>query len=177
MDTLDVNKLVFIDESGFRTSMHRAYGWAPVGERPTFFTPRYGRNVTLVGAIAVDGVRALHVVEGSFKGPAFVDYLDKVLGPKLKPGDVVVMDGPRLHRVDGVKEALAKHGATPLYLPSYSPELNPIEMCWSVMKAWIRQWAPRAKDRLLKAIQRAWRGVTPDLCAAWINHCGYASST
>lgn len=173
--TLPVEKLVFIDESGFRTNLTRAYGWAPTGEKPTLLAPKYGKNTTIVGAIALDGVRAMHAVEGKFDGPRFVAYLDEVLGPTLNDGDIVVMDGPRLHRVAGVAEALAKHGATPLYLPAYSPELNPIEMCWSVMKAWIRQWTPRKTDRLLKYIQDAWAQVTEELCAAWIRHSGYAT--
>ncbi len=139
--------------------------------------PKYGKNITIVGAIALDGVRATHVVEGKFDGPRFIAYLDEVLGPTLHEGDIVVMDGPRLHRVAGVTETLAKFGATAMYLPPYSPELNPIEMCWSVMKAWIRQWTPRAKDRLLQSIERAWDGVTEALCAAWIRHSGYAVPT
>lgn len=174
---LDVTKLVFIDESGFSTSINRAYGWAPVGIKPIIYTPRFGRRVTIVAGIALNGVRAIHVVEGSFDGDRFVDFLANVLGPTLNKGDVVVMDGPRLHRVAGVAEALAAHGATALYLPAYSPELNPIEMCWSVMKAWIRKWAPRARDRLLDAIERAWKGVTDALCRAWIRHSGYAEGS
>ena len=173
---LPVEKLVFIDESGFKTNMTRAYGWAPRGVKPILIAPKYGTNTTIVGAIALDGVRATHIVEGSFDGPRFVAYLDEVLGPKLNPGDIVVMDGPRLHRVAGVAEALAKHGATALYLPAYSPELNPIEMCWSVMKAWIRHWTPRVKDRLRQAVQRAWGRITAELCASWIRHSGYAAT-
>lgn len=171
---LPVEKLVFIDESGFRTNLTRAYGWAPLGKKPTLIASKYGKHTTIVGAIAVDGVRATHVVEGRFDGPRFLAYLDEVLGPTLNDGDIVVMDGPRLHRVAGVTEILAKHGASAIYLPPYSPELNPIEMCWSVMKAWIRQWTPRATDRLLQAIDRAWEGVTEALCTAWIRHSGYA---
>lgn len=174
MADLDVTRLVFIDESGFRTSINRAYGWANVGDKPILLTPKWGKNITVVGAIGITGPRAMQVVDGKFDGAAFIEYLDVVLGPTLQPGDIVVMDGPRLHRVAGVVEALANHGATPLYLPAYSPEFNPIEMCWSVMKAWIRKHAPRAKDRLLDAIERAWGRVTEQLCAGWVRHSGYA---
>jgi len=174
--SLPVERLVFIDESGFRTNLARAYGWAKRGIKPTILKSRYGRNTTIVGAIAVDGVRATHVVDGKFDGAGFISYLDDVLGPSLNEGDIVVMDGPRLHRVDGVADALAKHGATALYLPPYSPELNPIEMCWSVMKAWICKSTPRAKNRLLDAIAKAWNGITPQLCASWIRHSGYAAT-
>ena len=88
-----------------------------MGDKPIIISPRWGKRVTIVGAIAVDGPRVMHQVEGSFDGPAFVKYLDEVLGPTLRKGDIVVMDGPRLHRVAGVVEALAKHGAKALYLP------------------------------------------------------------
>ena len=169
-----MTKLVFIDESGFKTSLNRHYGWAPVGERPIIYAPKYGRHLTIIGAIALDGVRVMHQVEGSFNGDAFVEFLDKVLGPTLNKGDIVVMDGPRLHRVAGVTEALAKHGATALYLPPYSPEFNPIEMCWALMKSWIRRWAPRAVERLTASIDKAWRRLTPEHCRAWIRHSGYA---
>jgi transposase len=171
---LDVTKLVFIDESGFKTNINRHYGWAPRGEKPILIVPKYGRHVTIVGAIAVDGVRATSEVEGSFDGDEFISFLANHLGPNLRPGDIVVMDGPRLHRVDGVAEALAAHGATALYLPAYSPELNPIEMCWSVMKARVRRWAPRAMDRLISAVTRTWETISAVLCVAWIRHCGYA---
>lgn len=174
MHKLDPNKLVFIDESGFRTGVNRHYGWAPCGEKPVIVASRYGKNVTLMGAIAADGVRALTVLESAMDGPAFVEFLDTDLGPTLQPGDIVVMDGPRVHRVDGVEDALARWGATPLYLPRYSPELNPIEMCWSVLKAWVRSRAPQVLERLIAAVQEAWGNVTADVCTAWIRHCGYA---
>ena len=174
MGELDATKLVFIDESGFTTSLTRFYGWAPVGQKPIIISPRWGKRVTIVGAIAVDGPRAMHQVEGRFDGPAFVKYLDEVLGPTLREGDIVVMDGPSLHRVAGVEEALAKRGAKPLYLPPYSPELNPIEMCWSLMKSWIRRWTPRALERLTATIEKAWARLTQEHCAAWIRHSGYA---
>jgi transposase len=90
----------------------------------------------------MDGLRGQQVVRSKFDGPAFIEFLDSCLGPTLRLGDIVVMDGPRLHRVDGVAETLAKWGATPLYLPAYSPEFNPIEMCWSWMKAWVRTRSP-----------------------------------
>ena len=107
-------------------------------------------------------------------GDDFIGYIRQHLNPTLRPGDVLVMDGPRVHRVAGVQEALAEAGATALYLPAYSPELNPIEMCWSVMKAWIRKAAPRALDRVRGSLERAWERVSATLCASWMRHCGYA---
>lgn len=174
MSTLDPARLVFIDESGFKTNLHRSYGWAPIGERPVIYSDKFGKNVTIVGAIALDGLRALQVIDGTVDGPTFVSFLGDMLGPNLVPGDIVVMDGPRLHRVAGVHEALATRGAKPLYLPRYSPELNPIEMCWSYLKAWVRRRTPRVAARLIDAVHEAWGKVTADLCKSWIRHCGYA---
>lgn len=174
LEALDVRRLVFLDESGFKPNLVRRLGWAPVGHRPVVTASRYGQNVTVIGAIALDGLRAQQIVQSKFDGPAFIEFLDKSLGPTLREGDIVVMDGPRLHRVVGVAETLAKWGATPLYLPAYSPEFNPIEMCWSWMKAWVRTRAPWVMDRLLAAVEEAWARLTADLCVGWIRHCGYA---
>lgn len=174
MKELDPEKLVFIDESGFKTAMHRFYGWAEVGEKPVLYVPKYGKHLTILGAIALDGVRATQTLETTVNGPRFIAFLDEVLGPTLREGDVVVMDGPRVHRVAGVAETLAKYGAKPLYLPPYSPELNPIEMCWALLKAWVRTRSPRVVGRLVAAVEEAWGRVTADLCAAWARHCGYA---
>jgi transposase len=177
MRDLDARQLVFIDESGFRTSLGRTYGWAPCGEKPVIYTPKWGKNLTVVGAIALDGIRARKVVDSKFDGDAFIAFLRDDLGPNLKPGDIVVMDGPRLHRVKGVAEALERWGATPLYLPPYSPELNPIEMCWSVLKAWVRMRSPRVIERLLDSIDEAWDRVSAALCQLWVTHCGYVTSS
>jgi transposase len=174
MRELDPTKLVFIDESGFKTSLSRHYGWAPRGEKPIIITLKHGKNVTLIGGIALDGVRAQRTLETTVDGPTFIAFLAEDLGPSLRPGDIVVMDGPRVHRVEGVAEELAKWGAKPLYLPAYSPELNPIEMCWALMKAFVRGRSPRVVSRLVETIAEAWSRVTADICASWVRHCGYA---
>jgi transposase len=174
MGQLDPKKLVFIDESGFKTNLRRNYGWAPIGVRPIIYGDKFGKNVTIIGAIALDGLRATRVIEGTLDGPGFIAFLDEDLGPALVRDDIVVMDGPRLHRVAGVEEALAAHHAKVLYLPRYSPELNPIEMCWSLMKAWVRTRAPHVASRLIDAVEEAWGKVTSELCKSWVRHCGYA---
>lgn len=164
---------VFIDEAGVSIAMSYNYGWAKPGEKPTIERPLRGKNVTLIGAIALDGVRALRRVESSVNGEEFIRFLREDLGPKLNPGDVVVMDGPRIHRVAGVQEALAEFGASPLYLPAYTPELNPIEMTWSWLKARIRKAAPRRITGLRRVVASAWSQITSALCRAWIRHAGY----
>ncbi len=127
----------------------------------------------MLGAIALDGVRVATEIEGSLDGPRFVTWLSDELGPTLRPGDIVVLDGPSIHRVEGVEAALAAYGAKAMYLPPYSPELNPIEMCWAWLKSWIRKWIPRGKVALVEAIRLARTGVTASLCASWIRHSGY----
>lgn len=166
--------LVFIDEAGVSVAMSYNYGWAPPGEKPTIERPLRGKNVTLIGAIALDGVRALRRVESSVNGEEFIRFLREDLGPNLNPGDVVVMDGPRIHRVEGVKEALAEFKATALYLPAYTPELNPIEMAWSWLKGRIRKAAPRRIKNLRRVVASAWSEITSALCQGWIRHAGYA---
>ena len=173
MAGLDATRLVFLDESGFATNMARRYGWAPLGERPVLHVSKYGKRLTIIGAIALDGVRAWSALDKGMDGGDFITFIRETLNPTLRSGDIVVMDGPRVHRVDGVQQALAEVGATPLYLPPYSPELNPIEMCWSVMKAWVRRVAPRAIERVRDAVDRAWQQVTEALCHAWTRHSGY----
>ena len=126
--------LVFIDEAGVSSALSNNYGWAPPGEAPVIERPARGKNITLIGAIALDGVRVLSRIDGYVNGEAFVRFLREDLGPTLNPGDIVVMDGPRIHRVAGVAEALAEFNATAVYLPAYSPELNPIEMAWAWLK-------------------------------------------
>jgi transposase len=177
MKSLDPKRLVFLDESGFKTSLCRFYGWAPIGTKPVIIAMKHGKNLSVIGAIAVDGVRTMKMLESSLDGAGFIEFLSNDLGPKLRRGDIVVMDGPRLHRVDGVAEALAARGATPLYLPPYSPELNPIEMCWALMKAWVRGRSPRVLRRLIEVVEEAWGTVTSEVCTAWVRHCGYAAGS
>jgi transposase len=176
-DQLDPSKLVFLDEAGVDIAMARFYGWAPVGQRPVIERPARGRRVTLIGAIGADGPRALRQVDGYVNGEEFISFLREDLGPQLLPGDVVVMDGPSIHKVEGVAEALAEHGATPLYLPPYSPEFNPIEMTWAWLKTALRAVPPRRLADLKERTLEIWRRVSAALCRAWISHCGYAQST
>lgn len=142
--------------------------------KPVIERPLRGTHLTLIGAISLDGAGVLEVMEGSVDGPRFVAWLDEVLGPTLCPDAVVIMDGPRLHRVAGVAEVLAKHGATPLYLPPYSPELNAIESAWGWVKAWLRKAAVRELSLLRTTVVERWGAITPALTTSWIRHAGYA---
>jgi transposase len=174
--SLDPLKLVFLDEAGVHIAMSRAYGWAPPGQTPVIERPARGRRISLIGAIALDGCRALRRVEGYVNGEEFVDFLRNDLGPALRRGDIVVMDGPSIHKVEGVAEALAERGATPLYLPPYSPELNPIEMAWAWIKKLLRDAPPRRLAALRERVDDLWAHVTAALCGAWMRHSGYQST-
>ena len=174
---LDVAKLVFLDEAGVSVAESRRYGWAPRGQTPVIERPARGRRLNLIGAIALDGVRALRQVVGYVNGDEFLAFLQDDLGPQLNQGDIVIMDGPSIHKVAGVTEALAEFGATALYLPAYTPELNPIEMTWAWLKKLVRDLPTRTLRLLRPLVTAIWEQVTPELCAGWLRHAGYAQST
>lgn len=157
--------------------MSRRYGWAPPGITPIIERPAHGRRISLIGAIALDGPRALTQVEGYVDGDVFICFLRDDLGPNLRPGDIVVMDGPRLHKVKGVAEALAERGASAMYLPAYSPELNPIEMAWAWVKNLLRTTPVRKLPALRARVTELWAQVSAALCSAWVFHSGYHAST
>ena len=139
---LDASKLVFLDEAGFQDAIHRGRGWAPRGETPTVIASYRGKNTTAIGAIRMSGPCALCAQEGYMNKADFLWFLENVLGPELREGDVVVMDNLRSHTSVEARAALARFKATPLFLPPYSPEYNPIEYLWGVMKAWFRKLPP-----------------------------------
>lgn len=170
---MNAGRLVFLDESGVSTALSHGYAWAPSGERAVVIAPIRAKKLTVIGAIALDGVRGKMEVEGSMDGETFKTFLDEHLGPNLREGDIVVMDRLSAHRMAGVDEILAKWGASALYLPSYSPEFNPIEICWAWIKRYLRKVASSSFSRLREALARAWEQVTPELCASWARHCGY----
>jgi transposase len=135
---LDFEKLVFIDEAGVNIGMSRNYGWALLGETPIIERPAKGSHVSLIGAIAFDGTRALRKTKGYIDGGEFINFIVEDLGPNLKNGDIVVMDNLSVHKMESVKKAFEKFGVKVLYLPTYSPELNPIEMTWAWLKNLLR---------------------------------------
>ena len=126
------DKLVFLDESGINTDMTRRYGRAVGKARVIDHVPcNTPKNTTIVSSMRLDGACAYDVIDGSMNGEKFLDYAQNVLVPTLRPGDIVVMDNLRAHKVSGVEEAIASAGASTVYLPPYSPDLNPIEKMWS----------------------------------------------
>ena len=129
--------------------------------------------MTLLGAMSVDGLVATMTVEAPTDSEVFLAYLEQVLCPRLKPGDVVVMDNLSSHKVAGVRELIEAAGADLLYLPPYSPDFNPIEQCWSKLKRVLRSAKARSVDALQQAVVEAIPTISPNNAQAWFRHCGY----
>jgi transposase len=172
--TLDLRRVKFMDESGINLAMTRLYGRAPRGERVLGSAPQhYGQNVTLLGALSCTGLEAVMTVEGATDADVFRAYVREVLCPTLREGDIVVADNLSAHKAAGVQEAIAATGARRLYLPPYSPDLNPIERCWSKIKTVLRAAKARTREALDTAVTRALAPVTEADARAWFAHCGY----
>lgn len=171
----DARRLVFVDESGFNTSMARLYARAPKGRRAYGKVPRNrGKNTTLIAAITLEGAMGESVaIEGATDAEAFEAYVEHFLAPSLYEGQVVVLDGLGAHRTDRVRELIEARGADLLFLPSYSPDLNPIEEAFSKIKTLVRKAGARTREALIEAIARALAAVTCEDAAGWFVHAGY----
>jgi transposase len=171
----DPRRLVFVDESGFHTSMTRLYARAPRGERAYGKVPRNrGKNTTLIAAITLEGAMGESVaIEGATDAEAFEAYVEHFLAPSLEEGQVVVLDGLGAHRTEKVRELVEGRGADLVFLPSYSPDLNPIEEAFSKIKQLVRKAGARTREALVEAIARALAAVTPQDTAGWFAHAGY----
>lgn len=175
LTALDVSQLVFVDEMGTHCAMALSYGWAPAGERLVSHKPKArGANVTSIGALGINGMLTLNALEERNTNPVFEEWLRQYLVPLLRPGNIVIMDNLKQHKQACVREAIERAGATVLFLPPYSPELNAIEECWSKIKNFIRRLAPRTREALHDAIRQAFRIVTAADARGWIGHAGYA---
>ena len=172
-----VEHLVFLDESGVNTDLTRLYGRALSSQRAVDHAPlNTPRTATVLSSIRLDGEKAFTTYQGGTTGERFVQYLKETLLPTLRPGDIVVMDNMRSHHVKAVREILEAKGMKVLYLPPYSPDLNPIEKMWSKMKAILRKWKIRCLEQLPDAIERALACVSQLDCLHWFlasNYCLY----
>lgn len=168
------NNLVFLDESGVNIDMIRKYGRAVGKTRVHCSTPlNTPPTQTILASVRLNGQITHTMYSGGTTGTRFLDYLKNVLIPTLHQGDIVVMDNMRSHHVKGVEETLRSAGAIPLYLPPYSPDLNPIEMMWSKMKAILRKWGCRIAELLPQMVVKALSCVSPNDCLGWFNADGY----
>ena len=174
MPGLDPRRLVFIDETWAKTNMTRTCGYAPKGARPVDDAPHgHWHTTTFVGALTVRGFVAPMVVDGAVNGDVFLAYVEQVLVPELRRGDVVVMDNLGSHTLAGVRAAIEGAGCRLLFLPPYSPDLNPIENAFSKLKGLLRRAAERTVDGLWSAVGRVLGCFTPRECRNYFRHCGY----
>jgi len=167
--------LVFVDESGFHTSMTRLRARAPRGQRAYGKVPRNrGKNQSLIASITLEGGMGESVViEGATDAEIFEAYVERFLAPTLEEGRVVVLDGLGAHRTGKVRELIEATGAELVFLPSYSPDLNPIEEAFSKMKGIARKVGARTREALEEAIAVALSTVTSEDSAGWFKHAGY----
>jgi len=175
---VDPDDLAFLDETGANTAMARTHGYAPQGERVVAPAPFKGwQAVTFVGALTAGGLVAPWALEGAMNGEWFLAYVEQVLAPALRPGMVVVMDNLPCHKVEGVEAAILAAGCRLMYLPPYSPDLNPIENAFSKLKRALRDWAARTVGGVYDALRRLITRFGPAECLNYFRHCGYAPAT
>lgn len=151
------------------------YGRAPQGERVIGALPQsYGANVTMLAALGSSGVETVMTIDGATDAEVFHVYIEQVLRPTLRTGDIVIMDHRRAHKVAGLREAVEQARARLLYLPPYSPDLSPIELCWSKLKTALRTAKARTREALEQAITQAATTITVSDALHGFHHCGYA---
>ncbi len=165
----------FIDEAGSNISMTRLFGRGVPGERVIETVPQnYGENISMLASISLNGIDAPMTIEGAVDGLVFLEYVKQVLCPTLEPGDIVVMDNLSAHKINGVSQAIEECGARVLYLPPYSPDLNPIEKCWSKIKTYLRQAKARTREALEQALKEVLLLITKEDAKGWFKSCGYS---
>jgi transposase len=166
---------VFVDETGTNTKMVRAYGRGPRGQRVAGKQPwGHWKTTTFVAGLRLGELSAPFVLDGAMNRDAFETYVEKVLAPSLSRGDIVVMDNLPAHKGDRIRELIEAKGATLRLLPPYSPDLNPIEMAFSKLKTLLRKAAERTVPALWDRIGQALDEFTPNDCAGYFRHAGYA---
>ena len=171
-------QLVFLDETWASTNMTRRYGRAPRGQRLVASVPHgHWKTTTFLAALRHDGLAAPCVIDGPINGQTFRAYVEQFLAPTLAPGEVVMMDNLGSHKVAGVREAIEARGASVLYLPPYSPDLNPIEQVFAKLKALLRAAAARSVDTLWAVIGETLDAFSPTECAHYFKNAGYVLPT
>ena len=169
--------LVFVDEAATTTKMLRLYGRALRGQRARDAAPHGHWGVrTLIGALFGTGRTACMTIDAATDNEIFYQFVIRILVPKLRPGDIVILDNLSSHKQQRVRVAIEAAGARLEYLPPYSPDLNPIEKMWSKVKAILRKLAARTSEALDEAIRIALESVTPSDAAGWLASCGYTIS-
>lgn len=169
-------RLIFIDETGTNTNMIRTHGRSLKGQRLKSAAPfRRSGNQTLIAGLSCEGIIAPWVMTGAMNSEAFQVYIEKILIPELFPGDVVIADNLATHKNDKAARLLKDNGCWFLFLPAYSPDLNPIEMAFSKLKAHLRRIGARTFTQLIEAIGEICDLFTPEECWNFFKASGYAS--
>jgi transposase len=172
--TLEGDRFVFVDECGTNTSLSPLYAWARRGERAVGLAPRnWGSNVTLLASMTSSGMGPCVAVEGATTRAVFEAYVENALAPSLRPGRVVVMDNLSSHKGPRVRELIEGQGCELVYLPPYSPDLNPIEQAFAKLKALLRRARARTREALIEAMGRALDAITGRDASGFLRHCGY----
>ena len=170
-------RLIFVDECGTHTSLAPLYGYAPRGQRLYLSVPRNrGKNTTLLSSMSLEGIGPSLAVEGATTSRVFETYVEKVLLPSLKEGQVVVMDNLSAHKPKRIRELIEQRGCKLVYLPSYSPDYNPIEEAFAKIKNLLRKAAARSKEALVEAIGAALSAITAEDIRGYFQHAGYCST-
>ncbi len=174
VEQIDAERLVFVDEMGSNTSLSSIYAYSAKGQRAYGSVPRNrGKNTTLLSSMSMEGMGPSLAVEGATTAAVFEAYIERVLGPTLRPGHLVVMDNLSAHKGKRVKELIEGKGCQLLYLPSYSPDLNPIEEAFSKIKGILRKIGARGREALVEALGVALNAVTDQDALGFFEHCGY----
>jgi transposase len=172
---LATHRLIFLDETGAATNMVRRYGRSPRGERVTGYAPNgHWKTTTFIAGLTSQGLIAPLVVDAPMNRAIFTQYVRQFLTRELKPGDIVILDNLSSHKGIDVQTIIAGRGATLLFLPPYSPDLNPIEMAFSKLKTLLRTAAERTRDDLWQRIGCLIDLFKPEECSNYIRHAGYA---
>ena len=175
-EKVEPQRLVFVDEMGANTSLSVLHAWSHTGKRAYCSVPRNrGKNTTLLASMDAKGMGPTLAVEGAIDREVFEAYLEEVLAPSLRSGQIVVMDNLTAHKVDRGRELIEERGCELLYLPSYSPDLNPIEEAFSKIKGILRKAEARSREALIEAAGRALEAITPQDAEGFFRHCGYRS--
>jgi putative transposase len=165
---------VFIDETWTKTNMEALRGWAPRGERLVASVPHgHWKTMTFVAALRCDRIEAPWLLDGPINGEAFKTYVEKVLAPTLKPGDLVIMDNLGSHKGAAIRQAIRAARAKLFFLPKYSPDLNPIEQVFAKLKHLLRKAAARTIETLTAAVGELLGAYTPEECANYFTNAGY----
>jgi transposase len=174
---IDPARLIFIDETWAKTNMTRAHGWAPRGQRLVAKIPHgHWNTTTFLAALRRDRIDAPCLFDGPINGELFLAYVEQVLVPTLKPGDIVILDNLGSHKGKAVRKAIRAAGAKLIFLPKYSPDLNPIEQVFAKLKTLLRKAAARTVDAVSAAIGQLLDRFTQQECANYFKNAGYAST-